>query len=358
MNLLTRYLGRQIYAGIALVFSALLMLFAFLDLIRELGALGQGQYHLGYALLFVLMTLPGRIYELFPLAVLVGAILALVQMAANSEMTVYRSSGASLGQMMFALFKIALPLVALSVVCGEVIAPPSERMAQQLRLKAQGVQVSLQEFRSGVWVKDERSFVNVKNVMPDASLLNIDIYRFDETHHLQTITHAQRANFITPGHWRLEEVIETSFSKEGASLSVQPEQEWRSALSPDIFSVLLVAPAQMSAWNLYQYAAHLRDNRQKSGRYEIAFWEKLAYPFTLLVMLLLALPFASYHRRAGGVGGMVFLGILLGLVFFFVGRLFASLGALNDWQPFISATAVTGLFFLLGMALLWRTERR
>ena len=87
-------------------------------------------------------------------------------------------------------------------------------------------------------------------------------------------------------------------------------------------------------------------------------WSKLAYPFVLMVMLLLALPFASYHRRAGGIGAMVFMGIVLGLVFHLAGRMFASLGALNDWQPFISATAMTGLFLLLGMILLWWTERR
>ena len=87
-------------------------------------------------------------------------------------------------------------------------------------------------------------------------------------------------------------------------------------------------------------------------------WNKLVYPFASLVMMLLALPFASYHRRAGGVGAMIFMGIVLGLVFHFAGRLFASLGALNDWQPFISATAMTGLFLLLGMVMLWWTERR
>jgi len=74
--------------------------------------------------------------------------------------------------------------------------------------------------------------------------------------------------------------------------------------------------------------------------------------------MLLALPFASYHRRAGGVGAMVFMGIVLGLTFHFVGRLFASLGALNDWQPFFSSTAMTGMFLLLAMFMLWWTERR
>lgn len=358
MNLLTRYLGREIYFSIALVFAALIMLFAFLDLIHELNVMGQGQYHLGYVLLFVTLTIPGHIYELFPVAVLVGTIFALVQMAASSELTIYRASGASLWQMISALFKIALPLVVLSFVCGEFLAPPSERMAQQLRLKAQNAQVSLKEFRSGVWAKDERSFVNVKNVMPDTSLSNIDIYQFDENQRLQAITNARHANFIEQGRWQLEEVVETRFDKQGTSVITAASQEWRSALNPNILSVLLVVPEQMSAYDLYQYTGHLKDNRQKSARYEIAMWNKLVYPFALLVMMLLALPFASYHRRAGGIGAMIFMGIVLGLAFHFVGRLFASLGALNEWRPFTSATAMTGLFLLLGMAMLWWTERR
>ncbi len=358
MNLLTRYLGREIYFSIGLVFFALIMLFSFLDLIHELNSMGQGQYHLGYVLLFVILTIPGHIYELFPVAVLIGTIVALVQMAASSELTVFRCSGASLWQMVGALFKIALPLVLLSFVCGELLAPPSERMAQKLRLKAQNAQVSLKEFRSGVWVKDERSFVNVKNVMPDTSLSNIEIYQFDDTYHLQSITNAKRANFIDDGRWQLEDVLETRFSKAGTSINAQPLQEWHSVLNPAIFSVLLVVPEQMSAWNLYQYAEHLRDNHQKSARYEIAMWNKLIDPVSLLVMMLLALPFASYHRRAGGIGAMIFMGIVLGLLFHFAGRLFASLGALNDWQPLMSATAMTGLFLLLGVTMLWWTERR
>ena len=358
MKLLLRHLGREIYFSIALVFFALIMLFAFMDLIHELGVMGQGQYHLGYVLLFVALTIPGHVYGLFPVAVLVGTILALVQMSANSELTVYRSSGASVWQLVGALFNIALPLVILSFVISEYIAPPSERMAQQLRLQATNAQISLKEFRSGVWVKDERSFVNVKNVMPDTSLLNIDIYRFDETYHLQAVTNAKRANFIEAGRWQLEEVVETRFSKEGVTINSQPRQEWSSVLSPGIFSVLLVVPEQMSVFDLYQYTEHLKDNRQKSARYEIAMWSKLVYPFTVLVMMILALPFASYHRRAGGSSAMIFMGIVLGLVFHFVGQLIASLGALNDWQPFISATAATCLFLLLGMLMLWWTERR
>ena len=167
MKLLTRHLTREIYASIALVFTALLLLFAFFDLIQELDTLGRGDYHLGYVLLFVLLTMPGHIYELFPVAILIGSIFALAQMAAHSELVVYRCSGVSVRQLVGVLLRMGVPLLFLSYLCGEILAPPSERLAQKLRLKAQNAEISLKEFRSGVWVKDELSFVNVKNVLPD-----------------------------------------------------------------------------------------------------------------------------------------------------------------------------------------------
>ena len=358
MNVLTRYLGREIYSGIALVFSGLILLFAFLDFVNELNILGQGQYRLAYVLLYVALTIPGHVYELFPVAVLVGTISALVQMAANSELTVYRASGTSLTQMILALFKIAIPLVLLSFICGEFIAPPSERMAQQLRLKARNLPVTLQEFRSGVWVKDEKSFVNVKNVMPDNSLHNLAIYRFDDAYHLQSIINAKSATFLEEGRWQLADVLETRFEKSTTTVYAAQQQDWYSALNPDLLNVLLVVPEQMSAANLYQYVSHLRDNHQQSARYEIAMWNKLIYPLAVLVMMILALPFAGHQHRSGGVSAKMFMGIVLGLSFHFFGRLFASLGALNNWQPVVSASAMTVLYLLIGALMLWRTERR
>jgi lipopolysaccharide export system permease protein len=358
MNILTRYLGREIYSGIALVFGGLILLFAFLDFVNELNILGQGQYRLAYVLLYVALTIPGHVYELFPVAVLVGTISALVQMAANSELTVYRASGTSLTQMILALLKIAIPLVLLSFICGEFIAPPSERMAQQLRLKARNLPVTLQEFRSGVWVKDEKSFVNVKNVMPDNSLHNLAIYRFDDAYHLQSIINAKSATFLEEGRWQLADVLETRFEKSTTTVYAAQQQDWHSAPNPDLLNVLLVVPEQMSAANLYQYVSHLRDNHQQSARYEIAMWNKLIYPLAVLVMMILALPFAGHQHRSGGVSAKMFMGIVLGLSFHFFGRLFASLGALNNWQPVVSASAMTVLYLLIGALMLWRTERR
>jgi lipopolysaccharide export system permease protein len=358
MKLLTRYLRREIYASIALVFVALIMLFALLDLINELSSMGRGDYNLGYVMLFVTLTIPGHIYELFPVAVLIGTIFALVQMAANSELTVYRSSGVSLKQMIVALLKIGAPLVVLCFLCGEFVAPFSERLAQQTRLRALNKQVSAKEFRSGVWVKDEHSFVNVKGMLPDTSLMGVNVYEFDDSYHLISIISAEHATYLEGQRWQLEGVRQTRLDKQSATTDNRPLAEWHSTLNPDILSVLLVVPEQMSAWNLRQYTEHLRENHQKTARYEIAMWNKLVYPFAVLVMMLLALPFSAYQRRTGGISGKIFMGIVLGLSFHFIGRLFANVGALNEWSPMLSATAMSWLFLALALGMLWRTERR
>jgi lipopolysaccharide export system permease protein len=358
MRLLTRYLAKEIYSSVVIVFAGFLALFTFMDVIQELHDVGQGNYHLKDALLYVTLLIPTHVYELFPLAALIGSIFAIVQMANNSELMVYRSSGVTLKQMIFAMVKIGLPLVLLCLLFGEVIAPPSDQTAQELYWKANNSQVTLKEFRSGVWVKDEHSFVNIKNVLPDTSLSNISIYEFDENYHMRTITFAKHASFNNQDQWLLEGVMQTRFGTQGTSTNNEPTMVWHSTLNPSILSVLLLLPEKMSSWDLYQYTKHLEENHQKTGRYEIAMWNKLIYPVAIFIMLFLALPFASFQRRDGGVGGKIFIGIVLGLSFHFGGKLFSNLGALNEWPPMFSATAISWIYLGIALLLMWRTERR
>ena len=69
MKLFSRYLFQEIVASILLMMLALLALFAFFDLIQELESLGKGTYGLGQILMFVLLSVPGHVYEVVPVAV-------------------------------------------------------------------------------------------------------------------------------------------------------------------------------------------------------------------------------------------------------------------------------------------------
>ena len=357
MDTLRTYLAREIYAATLFVFAAFLSLFAFFDLINELTDLGKGQYRLQHVLAFVTLSVPSHVYELFPVAVLIGTLYAVSHLAANSEFIVMRGSGLAPWRATATLFRIGIVFVVATLVFGELIAPVSERAAKQLKLSLTSAIIA-QDFHTGLWVRDDRRFVNVREVQPDTSLAGIRVFEFDDQYRLRSIRIAQSGRFVGKGTWRLQDVTQTAFTGSSSSVQRFAEMDWPSVLTPDILSVLFVLPERMSTLNLYQYMRHLSENRQKTERYEIALWKKLVYPFASLVMMALALPFAYVHVRAGGVGVKVFSGIMLGIVFHMLNSLFSHLGLLGNWPPFFSAVLPSAFFLVAaGLTMLW-VERR
>ena len=357
MRTLSRYLAREITAATTLVFAALILLFAFFDLVEQIKDLGRGAYQLRHILLYVLLSVPERVYGLFPIAALIGTLFALANLVANSEYSVMRASGVSLTQMTAAIVRVGLVFAALTFIFGEFIAPPAEQLAHRLRSQAITGLVA-QEFRSGIWIKDGTSFVNVGEVLPDLSLRGIRIYEFDPGYRLRSISFAERGSYQSERRWLLRQVVKTTFEDRKTQVRTVAEADWQSVLDPGLINVLLVKPEKMSAWRLRSYTHHLKENRQKALRYEIAFWTKTIYPVAVLAMMVLALPFAYFQRRQGGVGAKIFAGIMLGLAFHFLNKLFSHLGLLNDWPALFSAVLPTLIFLSVALGMMWWQERR
>lgn len=357
MKTLRRYLAREIMLATALVMAALLMLFAFFDLVEEIRDLGRGTYQLRHIARHVLLSIPTRVYELFPIAALIGTLFALAQMVASSEYTVMRTSGVSITRMVMALMSVGLWFALLTFVFGEYVGPLADQTAQRLRSRAI-TGIVAQEFRSGLWMKDDTRFINVLEVAPDGNLKGVRIYEFDQAAKLQRVRFAARGSYQGERRWLLEDIVQTTFTDVRTEVSKMPSEVWQSVLEPSLLNVLLIKPEKMSAASLYSYAQHLRENRQKTLRYEIAMWSKAAYPAAVLTMMLLALPFSYVQRRQGGVGAKIFTGIMLGLAFFFLSRLSGYLGLLNEWPPVASALLPTAMFLCLALAMMAWQERR
>ncbi|MDR0673025.1 MAG: LPS export ABC transporter permease LptG [Zoogloeaceae bacterium] len=371
MKIHERYLARELLLAILLVFMALLALYAFFDTIESLKNVGRGQFSVQHAFLYVALRLPGRVYELMPIVVLIGALYALSNLARHSEITVLRASGMSVFALLKPLLKVAGVFAFAALLLGETLAPFAERLAQEIRTKAI-YNVVAKEFTSGLWVKDGRVFVNIRAATQDARLEGVRIYQFDDKNRLRYVLEAEGGEFMGEGEWRLTGVARTVLDDLGDLKTLSPEHSentrarveredetrWNSALSPDIISVLMVAPERMSIIGLLNYQRHLASNRQNTNRYEIALWKKFFYPAAALVMMALALPFASRHNRMGGISLQIFVGVMVGVAFHMLNALFSSLGILRDWAPFASALAPPALFLLAAAALIKWVERR
>lgn len=350
MKIISNYLSKQTTQSIFLVMAGLIAMFSFFDLLQELDSIGKGNYGIGKIVLFVLLSAPGHIYEVVPVAVLIGTMYALANMAKNSELVIMRVSGMSILQIGTSLIKVGILFALMTFVVGELITPYSEKVAQRMRIKATESVVA-QDFKSGFWVKDGNSFVNVEKVLPNAELVNLHIYLFNDNFELQSINHAKSGKYNGES-WDLENVIETDLSSPQVKSNSFNQTNWKSLIRPELLNVLLVVPEKMSAWNLYSYIGHLSKNKQKTSRYEIALWAKVIYPIACAVMIMIALPFGFLQQRSGGIGAKIFAGIILGIVYQVMNRVFIHLGLLNDWSAFTSAMMPTFLFLLGGVVML------
>jgi lipopolysaccharide export system permease protein len=354
---LERYLARQIYGAVGFVLVGFLALFAFFDLVGELGDLGRGDYQLRQVFTFVVLSAPTNAYELFPVVVLIGTLYVLAHLASNSEYTVMRGSGLSPARAAAALGKIGMAFVVATFLIGEWVAPAAEEAAQKVKLRALSSMIG-QDLQSGLWFKDEGSFINVREARQASQLQGVRIYDFDPGYRLRQMTAAARAEYQGDGVWRLVDVTRTSFEADGPRTERFAQADWHSAVNPDLLDALIVRPERMSAWALHKYTEHLAGNRQRTERYEIALWKKLLYPLATIVMMALALPFAYMQARAGMVGVKVFLGIMLGIFFHLLNSLFSHIGLLQNWPPLAAAAAPSAAFLASAVLMMWWVERR
>ena len=357
MNTLTRYLVVEIVRMSLFVLAALLGMFLFFEMINELNDLGQGTYSFGKMLVFVLLESPSHAYEFMPIAALIGGMVALSLLNQHSEFVVMRVGGLSIKKVLGILCFAGVLFAIATLLIGEYVAPNAERAAAEIKLAAKG-QGILQGYRSGFWFKGKDNFVNGE-ALPDKNLRRLDIYQFDGRRRLSAHTSAKRGVWQNEQHaWLLSDVTLTSFDDKGLHVSHLPTQIWESVLTRDTISGWLVQPEKLSIANLMEYIDYLKESQQKTSRYEIALWTKLAYPFICIAMLIIALPFAQTQRRAGGVGLKLFVGIMLGLGFYFIDRLVANWGLLYDWSPVLSTTSPSVVLLVFALFLLWRQERR
>lgn len=375
MKVLQRYFAVEIIQSVFFVTLALLALTTFFDLMSELRSVNQNGYQFQHALLYVTLGIPNNIYDFMPIAVLIGTIYVMAQFAQNSEFTIMRASSMSSKVAAGMLAKIALVFIVCTFLIGEVVAPVSETSAKKVKLNATGASVT-QGFRTGLWAKDlihsnglqgdvlGSRFFNVKEVLPDRTLLGVKIYEFDTDFHLTREINAISANYISPNGWQLVDVSETHFPKNMVTEEMSSANTVRSKnkkiiseITPDILAVLFIDPDHMSAYDLYAYTKHLNENKQNADRYKVAFWKKLTYPLTILVMMALALPFAYLHARNGGISLRIFSGIMIGMIFYLVNSLFSHLGLINTWPALLTAMFPSVLFFLLAVAGLRYVER-
>jgi lipopolysaccharide export system permease protein len=352
MKILDRYLGKIVISYTLLVLLVLIALYTFVEFIAELEDVGKGNYGVWEALIYIAYSVPHHIYELLPVATLLGSVLGLGALASQSELVAMRAAGFSVGRIIRSALITGMLFVVITVLMGEVVAPPAERIANQKRSLAKSGRLS-EQAEQGFWTRHGNSFNRIGRVLPDGHYEDIEIFKFDKQRRLQMVTRAAHATY-SEGSWHLREVTQLVIRTDAVVTRTLPKARWESKLNPEMLDVVMVDPQHLSAWGLYRYIDYLEENKQATEQYRIAFWSKVIAPFNILVMMFLAIPFVFGPLRSVSVGQRVLVGTLVGIGFFLFNRFFNQLGLVFDLPLFLSAAFPSLLCLVLGAIMLRR----
>lgn len=374
MRTARRYLASEIYRSSAVVLIALLGLFTFFALIEELDKVGS-KFTLASLFYIQALELPTRLYDLLPIGLLIGAILALASLAQRNELVILRASGVSGLRMMVMLWTVTLPLVASAFVLSEYVTPMAEIKSSEQGMALLG-RSGGGRLDSGYWFKENKPgngmrIINIANLQGNGSVSDVSIYDFMDGQRLNMVAQAPSGQF-KENELVLRDVTETHLSESShlalaqaqapdqplARIEKRPELTLQTTLTPDRLIARVVTPERMSILDLKDYIDYLDANKLQTKRQVVALWRKVAYPFTLLVMITIAAPIGFMQTRHGGVGTKVFTGILLGVGFFMVNQLALNVAMLSNLPPWVTALVPNLIAMALALGALILMENR
>lgn len=352
MRILDRYVAMAVAGGTGIALLVVLGMDVFFSVIAQIDDVGKGGYTMAAMLQYVALTTPQGAYELFPLAALLGSLIGMGMLAANSELIAMRAAGVSVWRIVRSVLQAGVLMLLVAAFVGEVLGPAAEQKGQQLKAEATNKRISFLGSH-GLWVRDERHYINAGKVLAGDVLADLNVYEFDAGGRMASATRAARARY-SGGEWLLHDVTQSVFDAERVEVDRLDEVAWPSLLTPELLGIVVLKPKNMSALDIRQFVGYLEENGLDSVEYRYAFWGRIMTPLATLVMLFISVPFVFGGLRRVTSGQRIFVGILAGFGFYLFSQIASQVGQVYDLNPLLAMLAPNLLFLVVGLRAMRR----
>jgi LPS export ABC transporter permease LptG/LPS export ABC transporter permease LptF len=381
VRILTRYILKEVGSHALLGVA----LFTFIIFMRDLGRLLELIVRNSAPVPSVgeifLYTLPTTFTLTLPMGVLVGILVGLSRLAADSEVTAIRASGMGVGMFVRAIAIFAIGAWMLGMVNNIYVAPKSAAALNRLQDKLKSSQASF-EIQPHVFYEEFKNVVlYVQDAVPSAGrLLWRGIFLADISDPSSPkVTLAKRGALLSDSPDKLRLHLEDGTQQE----SVPKAKDQYSITTFDSTEIPIQMPssaghvhdllpvAELGLRELLRNAARerraaapLKDidpgtwnyDLTKARYYEIEFHRRFALPAACLVLAMVGIPLGLSARKGGKSTGFV-LTILLVFVYYFFSLTGVSMARQGKMPPWEGVWMANIFFFLCGLLLLWRVDR-
>jgi LPS export ABC transporter permease LptG len=357
LNFINYLLISEIAKYFALAILALLatsIIFTLFDLIPAIIKSGTP---LPYAASYLAYLAPQLFYIMAPFALLVALLMSFNVLSRSNQLVVIASAGQNRMRTINAILMAAGALTFSLWALSNYALPHTNREQDERYNKIKGRQVEQTTIAFGrKWVfgKDD-SIYSYQRLDPDDSLVNTSIYRLDNDRGLiKSATHFGRATRVNASTWKADngwtDRITTDSIIERKAIQSKPELI-KISDGADLFRRTTNESSKMSDRQLSRHIKQLKELGVATLELQIELKKRIAYPFSCLVLAVLAIPFitAKQARRSGPLVSVA-LSVSIGLIFRLSATFFEAFGRQNNlpvgmavWSPHILFGAI-GLY--------------
>ena len=334
MKLFDLYIFKNILQSVLVVLFIFLALLGFIEFIAQADDIGIGNYGLNQAIQYSLLKLPSAIFQLMPIIILIGSLLALGDMSKNSELLVLLTSGVSLQRMCVSVFFSGMVLCFLTASIGEYISPKMERYADQYRT-INKYQYSRLGNAGGIWLREGDKIININLLKENKSFGNVSIYQLAGNNKLSKISRASSAGIDDYNQWILSNLSETVFNSDGITDDYSRYKIEKTKLNRDLVNLTIVKSEDLNIVELYRFINYLDSNDLDSSPYRMVFHSRIASLLAIPIMCLFALPFSLGFLRKKGIGFRIISGVMIGLLYFLLQQTLAESAVVYNFEPFL-----------------------
>ena len=378
LKVLSRYVKiNALLAIIAAVIGlwALQLVFSYLS---ELDSLDDS-YTVAEAIKYIFYRSPYFLEQFIPTGALLGAVVGLGLLANNSELVVMRAAGVSVYRIVGWVLQPALIFVVLALIINQFVLPYSNQLANAINSEDNSslvtsvrgywtVQPRFEETTEGKTKADGSDILYIDYADVKGNIGEVKRWHLDNNGNLQTAIHAEGGQYIGREalasassklseqyryEWQLNNMTKLMISQGfESSQAVSPSDTLSLPFAPESVYLLTRQAEDLSLTQLYEHRQFMRQQGTRSLSHELAFWQKLLSPLSILSLVIVACSFVFGSLRTHSLGLRIVVALLFGLLFSYMQDLVGFVSLATGFSPLlmvilpIIASAVLGGYLL------------
>jgi len=352
-RIFSRYVARRFVSAVAAVFLGIFILVVLIDYIElTRRSVGVGNIPAWVIAMTSIYRVPQITERLLPFSVLVGAMMAFLNLSRRNELVIARAAGMSAWQFVWPAVGVAL---ILGILSAAVYNPLAAHLGEQAKRLEQSIFGSRSGEESGVrfWLRqrsgDGQSVLHAASSRQQGeSLAGITVFVFDRTGGFAERIEADTAK-LEPGRWRLDNArvyTTTAPPRDAARYYVETN------LTEEQIRESLATPDTVSFWHLPLYIELAERAGLIAVGYRFQYQSLLARPFLLAAMVLLAASVSLRFFRFGGIQRMILGGIAAGFLLYVLSKVTEDLSKAALMHPVMAAWSPASIGALVGIITL------